>query len=68
VDLTEEGLKHRYEVIDIIFAYIHKLQDSSNSGRTGGSGVPQYVYKEVGQLSSIGFNFSEKVRNLVSLI
>ena len=61
--MTEEGFKHRYEVVDMIFAYIHMLNDPSYSAgsRKSGSGVPDYVYKEVMQLSSIGFNYSEKV-------
>ena len=35
VDLTEDGLKHRDDVVDIVFAYLHNLQ------REGG--IPEYV-------------------------
>ena len=50
VDLTEEGLKHRYEVVDAIFGYIDMLRSKD---------IPDYVVPEVAQVAKIGFQFSE---------
>lgn len=55
VDLTEEGFKNRYKIIDMIFAYIDMLKEYTES-----AGLPNYVYEEVLQLGQIGFNFAEK--------
>lgn len=51
VDLTEEGFKHRYDVVKAIFAYIDLLKSRP---------IPSYIYSELEQLSYIGFNFAEK--------
>lgn len=50
VDLTEEGLKHRYEIVNAIFAYIDMLKTQE---------IPDYVLPEVSQVSNINFQFSE---------
>ena len=55
VELTEEGFKNRYKVIEMIFAYIDMLK-----GYTEGPGLPSYIYEEVKQLGEISFNFAEK--------
>lgn len=72
VDLTEEGFKHRDEVVDVIFSYIHKLNaptdaavstaknTDKNTIQNNINGIPSYVYNEVSTLSAIGFNYSEK--------
>jgi insulysin len=51
IDLTEKGMRNRYEVIDLVFSYIALLADAP---------VPHYILQEVSQLASIGFNFAEK--------
>ena len=50
VDLTEEGLKHRYEIVSAIFAYIDMLKTID---------IPEYVIPEVVQVAKINFQFSE---------
>ena len=57
IDLTEQGFAHLNEVVEAVYAYINLLKGVKNKG-TGG--IPEYVYKEVQQLSSIGFDFAEK--------
>ena len=59
IDLTEEGLKHKDEVADVIFSYIHLL-NTPQSNASALNGIPPYIYSEVSQLSAIGFNYSEK--------
>jgi insulysin len=59
VDLTEEGFKHRDEVVDVVFSYIHSLNTPTKDGKEI-NGIPGYVFNEVSTLSEIGFNFSEK--------
>jgi len=51
VDLTEEGLRHTDEIIAVLFAYLRLLK---------ATGVPEYVYQELQQLSAIGFEYAEK--------
>ena len=50
IDLTDEGLKHRYEIIELIFAYIDMIKSKC---------LPDYVVPEVAQLFKIGFDFAE---------
>lgn len=50
VSLTEEGVKHRYEVIDAVFGYMDLLKSQT---------IPDYIYDEIAELSVIRFNFSE---------
>jgi insulysin len=38
IDLTEEGLKHRYDIVDIVFAYINMIASPSPS-RSTSSGI-----------------------------
>ena len=59
IDLTEEGFKHKDEVADVIFSYIHLL-NTPQSNASALNGIPPYIYSEVSQLSAIGFNYSEK--------
>jgi len=49
VDLTEEGLNHRYEVVRAIFGYIDLVKKN----------IPRYIFDEVAKLSAISFQFSE---------
>ena len=46
MDLTDEGLKHRDDVADAIFAYMHKMRDGDEEGK-GTTAIPPYVYQEV---------------------
>lgn len=50
VDLTEEGLKHRTEIISAIFSFIDLLK----------TGIPAYIYDELVLLSRLGFDYAEK--------
>jgi len=56
IDLTEEGFKNRYKIIEMIFAYIDMLKGYTESD----GGLPKYIFEEVLQLGEIGFNFAEK--------
>ena len=61
IDLTEEGFKHKDDVADVIFSYIHLLNTPVKEIESGTrNGIPPYVYSEVAQLSAIAFNYSEK--------
>ena len=51
VDLSEEGLQHWEDIVSLVFAYLRML-------RSGG--VPEYVFQELQQLSSINFDYAEK--------
>lgn len=53
VDLTEDGFKHRDDVIEAIYSYISLLKD-------GAGGIPPYIFKEVEQQARISFDFKEK--------
>ena len=44
MDLTDEGLKHRDDVADAVFAYMHKMRDEEG---VGAMAIPPYVYQEV---------------------
>ena len=50
IDLTDEGLKHRYEIVELVFAYVDMIKRG---------GLPDYIVPEVEQLFKIGFDFSE---------
>ena len=59
--MTEEGLKHKDDVADVIFSYIHTLNTPVKEGDSETlNGIPSYVFNEVTQLSSIAFNYAEK--------
>jgi insulysin len=61
IDLTEEGFKHKDDVADVIFSYIHLLNTPVKALEpVTKNGIPPYIYSEVAQLSAIAFNFSEK--------
>ncbi|KAI8967298.1 Metalloenzyme, LuxS/M16 peptidase-like protein [Mycotypha africana] len=51
VDLTQQGLAHYREVIQIIFEYIHLLKKD---------GVQARIFEEVQSLASLAFRFKEK--------
>ena len=57
VDLTDEGLKHRDDVADAIFAFMHKMRDEEGTGTTA---IPPYVYQEVWQLHALIFFYEQK--------
>jgi len=66
VDLTDEGLRHRDDVVDAVFAYLHAMRDAppgaaaAAAAATAGPKIPPYVFNEVRQLAAISFNYSEK--------
>ena len=54
-------MKHKDDVADVIFSYIHTLNTPVNEGDSETlNGIPSYVFNEVTQLSSIAFNYAEK--------
>ncbi|KAL1917702.1 uncharacterized protein VTP21DRAFT_3536 [Calcarisporiella thermophila] len=55
VDLTENGLKHYEEVIEIVFQYIELLKKD---------GIQESIFREVQSLASTSFRFSEKSKPL----
>ena len=50
MDLTDEGLKHRDDVADAIFAFMHKMRDEEGTGTVA---IPPYVYQEVRPLRAL---------------
>ena len=61
IDLTEEGFKHKDDVADVIFSYLHLLNKPiQQKDAVLPNGIPPYIYSEVAQLSAISFNYSEK--------
>jgi insulysin len=76
VDLTELGEAHRYEVVEVVLAYVDLLRQSyhgweGNSsglstgkdgtpGATKATGLPSYILDELQTMSSVSFNYSEK--------
>ena len=60
MDLTDEGLKHRDDVADAVFAYMHKMRDEEG---VGAMAIPPYVYQEVWQLSATAFVCDETIPN-----
>ena len=57
VDLTDEGLRHRDDVVDAVFAYLHAMRDAPLAAVPK---IPAYVFNEVRQLAAVAFNYSEK--------
>lgn len=54
-------MKHKDDVADVIFSYIHTLNTPVKEGDSETlNGIPSYVFNEVTQLSSIAFNYAEK--------
>jgi secreted Zn-dependent insulinase-like peptidase len=76
VDLTELGEAHRYEVVEVVLAYVDLLRQSYigwegnssgiSTGRDGTQdatkavGLPSYLLDELQTMSSVSFNYSEK--------
>jgi insulysin len=76
VDLTELGEAHRYEVVEVVLAYVDLLRQSYHGwegnrtdistgrdgtpGATKAAGLPQYILDELQTMSSVSFNYSEK--------
>ena len=52
MDLTEEGFKHTNEIISVIFAYLRMVSRS---------GVPDYIFQELEQLSQINFDYAGRI-------
>jgi secreted Zn-dependent insulinase-like peptidase len=48
VSLTQDGLKHKEEIVETIFAFISMVQKQ---------GVPDYIGKDLLELSSIYWKF-----------
>jgi len=59
VELTEQGLKHRDEIVSMVFAYIDLLK-SRPDGDSDKDPIPEYIFQEVDALSRISFDYSEK--------
>ena len=55
IELTEEGLRRRDDVVDAVFAYIDLLSPGK-----GNRGIPEYIFEEVDRLSRMSFDYSEK--------
>lgn len=51
INLTQEGLNHTDDVIDIVFQYIHLVQQS---------GIQEWLFKEQQQMAELRFRFQEK--------
>lgn len=52
MDLTEEGFRHTNEIISLIFAYLRMVSRS---------GVPDYIFQELEQLSQINFDYAGRI-------
>lgn len=52
MDLTEEGFKHTNEIISVICEYLRTVSKS---------GVPDYIFQELEQLSQINFDYAGRV-------
>lgn len=54
IELTDEGFKHRDDVVEVVFAYLSLLT------KAGPASVPPYIFQEVQQMSNMSFNNAEK--------
>lgn len=54
IDLTPDGFKSRYEVVDAVFAFIDLIKINLNRG------LPDYIIDELKQLSKMSFEYAEK--------
>jgi secreted Zn-dependent insulinase-like peptidase len=51
INLTEKGLQHTDDIIDIVFQYIHLMQKS---------GVQKWLFKEQQQMANLHFRYQKK--------